>query len=495
MLLTDELLLKYNRCQRNTFLDFYGNPDDKAKEKDFCQQLKQEKILLSQQLLQHYNLPYQEPRKLSKGNNHILNLAHITENLMSQGVECIYHGVIQSQFIHRSRHTITVASSPTLLIKDVNQVSRWGDWSYYPMNVYLGKSRKKEYKLISGLHAEILTQLQGVTPKRSEIILRDLSKTYQTILSLWMPRSRKLVSECASMLIQKDEPEVFISRQRCSLCPWYRSCYSIAQSSQHLSLIPGITPSRYEILLKQGIINFSSLTQISLSDLKLVFPNEFAEHIYKQTQSLNTGKAVSKTENSAQIPAHNIELYFDIETEPRRNLHYLLGVLLVDRQNNQQEYHSFLAKNSQEEAQNWYNFVEFITQYQTAPIFHYSQYEAEIIKYLANLYGTTSAQLQSILKRTFDLHKCLVDSYFLPIQNYSLKSVANWLGFYWRNPETKKVYANSSTVNLAGDQCVFWYDQWLKTNNSSWLDYILVYNYDDCFATYKLKRWFDQQLN
>lgn len=490
MLLTDESLLKYQRCHRNTFLDFYGNPEEKRQEKDFCQQLKQEKILHSQQVLHLYQLPYHEPRKLSGGDNHILNLAKVTEDLMSQGVECIYQGVIQHQF----DNLVTVASSPTLLIKDVNQTSRWGDWSYYPVNVHLGKSRKKEYKLISGLHAQILTQIQGVIPKRSEMILRDLSKKYSTILSVWMPRSRELIAECASMLTEKDEPEIFISRQRCSFCPWYESCYTIAQSSQHLSLIPGITPSRHETLVKQGITDFPALAQISLSDLQLVFPSEIAEDIYKQTQSLYSGKAVSKTENLPKIPFHQIELYFDIETEPHRNLHYLLGVLLVDRQNDQEEYHSFLAKNSQEEAQNWHEFVNFVNQYATAPIFHYSEYETEIIKYLANLYHTPSVQLQSLLERTFDIHKCLVDSYFLPIQNYSLKSVANWLGFYWRNPETETLSWNSEKVNLAGDQCVFWYDQWLKTNNSSWLDYILIYNYDDCFGTYKLKKWFDNQL-
>ena len=495
MLLTDELLLKYQRCHRSTFLEFYGNPKKRAKEKDFCQQLKQERISQSKQVLQDYNLPYQEPRKLSEGNNHILNLAKITENLMAQGVECIYQGVIKSEFDVNQQDTVTVVSSPTLLIRDTNKSSRWGNWSYYPVNTHLGKSRKKEYKLISGLHAEILHQIQGVIPQRSEIILRGLSKTYQTMLPVWMPRSRQLVTECASMLKQKDEPEIFISRQRCSLCPWYDSCYNVAQSSQHLSLIPGITPSRHQTLLNQGITDFPRLAQISLSALKEVFPTDIADNIYKQTQSLDSGKAVSKYQTLPKIPQHNLELYFDIETEPNRNIHYLLGVLLVDRQNNKSKYHSFLAKNSTEEAKIWHDFVNFVNQYETAPIFHYSEYEVEIIKYLANLYGTTSRQLQSLLERAFDLHKCLVSFYFLPVQNYSLKSVANWLGFYWRNPKTGKIYNNSHKVNLAGDQCVFWYDQWLNSHNPFWLDYILVYNYDDCFATYQLKKWFDTQLN
>ena len=489
MLLTDELLLQYKRCNRRTFLHFYGEKERKAKEKDFCRKLKQEKISQSWKVLQSYNLPYQQPRMLSGGNNHILNLAQITEDLMSQGIECIYQGVIKCEFDYDNQHKVTVASSPTLLIKDESQASRWGNWSYFAVNTHLGKTPKKEYKLISGLHARILSQIQDVTPQRSEIILRNSSKVYQTILSIWIPRSQGLVEECASMLRDKNEPEIFISRQRCGLCPWYDSCHEIAQSAQHLSLIPGITPSRQEILFNQGITNFSLLAQTPLSSLKEVFSSEIANNIYKQTQSLQSGQAIVKEKYSPQTNLHDIELYFDIETEPDRNLHYLLGVLLVDRQNGRKEYHSFMAKNIAEEEMIWHKFVDFVNQYPEAPIFHYSEYEVEIIKYLANRYQTPSVQLQSLLDRVFDLHKFLINSFFLPIQNYSLKSVANWLGFYWRDPKTGQTPSNK--VNVGGDQCVFWYDQWLKTHDSFWLDYILIYNYDDCFATYELKKWLD----
>jgi uncharacterized protein len=489
MLLTDELLLQYKRCNRRSFLHFYGDQEKKAKEKDFCQKLKQEKISQAWQVLQSYNLPYQQPRILSEGNNNLVHLAQITEDLMSQGIECIYQGVIKCEFDYDNHHQVTVASSPTLLIKDESLSSRWGNWHYFAVNTHLGKSPKKEYKLISGLHARILSQIQEVTPQRGEIILRNSSKIYQTILSIWMPRSQKLVQECASMLRSKKEPEIFISRQRCSLCPWYDSCYDIAESTQHLSLIPGITPSRQDILRNQGISNFPLLAQTSLSSLQEVFSAKIAQNIYGQAQSLKSGNPIVKDKYSSQITSHNIELYFDVETEPDRNLHYLLGLLLVDRQNGREEYYSFMAKNMAEEEAIWHKFVDFVNQYQEAPIFHYSEYEVEIIKYLANRYQTPCVQLQSLLDRVFDLHKFLINSYFLPIQNYSLKSVANWLGFYWRDPQTGK--NTSDKVKLAGDQCVFWYDQWLKTQESFWLDYILIYNYDDCFATYELKKWLD----
>ena len=42
---------------------------------------------------------------------------------------------------------------------------------------------------------------------------------------------------------------------------------------------------------------------------------------------------------------------------------------------------------------------------------------------------------------------------------------------------------------VGGDQCVCWYDQWLKTQDPSFLAAILRYNEDDCWATFYLKNW------
>jgi uncharacterized protein len=65
----------------------------------------------------------------------------------------------------------------------------------------------------------------------------------------------------------------------------------------------------------------------------------------------------------------------------------------------------------------------------------------------------------------------------LPVESYSLKHLARWLGFEWRDP------------GITGSQCVCLYDQWLKTGDRSLLDVILRYNEDDCYATYRLKSW------
>ena len=65
------------------------------------------------------------------------------------------------------------------------------------------------------------------------------------------------------------------------------------------------------------------------------------------------------------------------------------------------------------------------------------------------------------------------------------------MGFQWRDVKTGQ--PSSFYRGIGGDQCVYWYNQWLKTNDPIWLEYILMYNEDDCRGTYQLKKWLNLQ--
>lgn len=489
MLLTDESLLQYKRCHRRGFLNVYGENSQRKPEIEFLLKLNEERELHRQRVLDNYGLPYHQPKTLTDDKDNYFTLASITEDLMRQGVECIYQGVVTytiQNFI--ATQDVTFIVSPTLLIKQ-NIPSGDYNWSYFSVNTHLGKSIKPEYKLIDAFQGDILSLFQGINLSFTQIFLPHQLKPYFLNLNIWIPPSRELVKEFATTIIDKNEPDVFISRQRCSFCQWYDGCYGLAKSQQHLSLIPGVTPKRYELLTREGINNLTHLSQVEASDLTRILDKDIGNKIYQQSQSLVSRQPILKNATLANIPYYPIELYFDIEAEPHRNLDYLLGVLLVNHETNQKKYYTFLAQNIEEEQIIWHNFINFISQYENAPIFHYSPYEVETIKRLAYLYKTPYSFLKSVLNRCWDLHKIITNSFYLPVENYSLKSIGNWLGFHWRDPKTSKI--SLSSVKIGGDQCVFWYDKWLQTGDRIWLDYILIYNEDDCLGTYELKKWLD----
>lgn len=490
MLLTDQLLLNYKRCRRRTYLEVYGNRAEQDPEKEFILKLKKENKRHIASILESQFPIYQRPNT----KNWLINWEQ-TQDLMKQGVDCIYGGNLYITFAQWQNlvnvedkdcldlKKIAFLGKPTLLIKRSGK-SIFGDWLYSPVNIKLGRRPKPEYKLIGAYHAQMLAAIQGVLPPQSQLILRR-QNSYQIQLDYWLRRIQDMVSECVDMLLVQQEPEVFISRQRCSLCNWYSHCYSIAKSQQHLSLIPGITPKRYESLIGIGLNSLESISAVSQKHLEDKIGKTVAILLKQQTESLLLEKAMVRADYKFQIfpPSSAIELYFDIEAEPDRQVDYLLGVLFVDRINNIEKFYPFLAEYPSEEAIAWQQFFDFVSLYPEAKIFHFSEYEVETIKRLANLYQTPKSSIKILLSRFVDLHRLVTKTVILPVESYSLKSLAGWLGFKWRES------------GGSGDQSVCWYDNWLTTQDRTFLEAILSYNEDDCYATYHLKNWLVDFLN
>ncbi|MDY7015469.1 MAG: TM0106 family RecB-like putative nuclease, partial [Cyanobacteriota bacterium] len=163
-------------------------------------------------------------------------------------------------------------------------------------------------------------------------------------------------------------------------------------------------------------------------------------------------------------------------------LDYLLGVLLVDRGKGTEQFFPFLAETPDEERRIWEQFLALSGRYPEAPIFHFSEYEAEAVERLARRYQTPPTRLEPILSRFVDLHAWTMKSATLPVESYSLKSLAGWLGFQWRDR------------GASGEVAVCWYDRWLLGGDRAWLEAIVRYNEDDCRATYLLKDWLTRFL-
>ncbi|HEY9822981.1 MAG TPA: TM0106 family RecB-like putative nuclease [Candidatus Sericytochromatia bacterium] len=484
MMLTDDLLLYYKRCHRRAFLDIYGNPTQQDPEQDFLRKLRQDSQAHQQAVLAKVNhqTPNYRPGDLQAG-------AKATLELMRQGTEHISQGVLLMQ-IERG---VTLLSRPDLLVKQPGQ-SVFGDWAYVPTNIKLGRRPKPEYQIVAAFSAQLLADTQGVLSSTAYLILRR-QDSYAVNLERWMPLMQGVLSECMETLLLEQEPEVFISRQRCSLCRWYSSCYAIAQSQRHLSLLPGVTPTRYRDLQTLGFTTIAALSAAPISTLESVVDTEIASELIQQAQSTVQNRAILRQNSylplrgagnanaktiqpfSNTLPTAPIELYFDIEAEPELQLDYLLGVLVVNRVTHTETFYPLLAEHPSDEASIWQQFLALVVLYPDAPIFHFSDYEVETVKRLIKLYKTPPKQGKSLLSRFVDVHQRVTSTVMLPVESYSLKHLARWIGFEWRDP------------GISGSQCVCLYDQWLRTGDRTLLDTVLRYNEDDCRATYHLKNW------
>ncbi|MGD1875616.1 MAG: TM0106 family RecB-like putative nuclease [Mastigocoleus sp.] len=521
MLINAELLLQYQRCKRRAFLDTHSNARQRDTSGDLLRKLQQDKAVHQKKVLTQWN--YQQP-DYSRRRNYRAAKAETLE-MMQQGVDCIHKGLLVANYGRKA----TLSSSPDLLLKQPGK-SRFGDWLYVPANIELGKRPKQEYQVVMAFHTQILAVLQGVFSPEALLMLRGRENSYAVDLVKRVPQMRQILDECIEALQTPIPPDLFISRQKCSLCHWHSNCYSVAKSDKHLSLLPGVTPVRYTQLQEINITTPESLANIdpnllkdlpgfdievahklvlqaqsTVEDRPLVLPLPSRSlrydgvHTEGQVQSLITRDSLISSEEQKStrvlfldhlkpnnpdrlfiediISNAPIELYFDIEAQPDLNLNYLLGVLVVDNLNKTQKFYSFLAETPQDEGVVWQQFLDLVWQYPDAPIYHFCVYEFDTVKRLAKLYHTPSRLVAPVLQRFVDIYEQLIRSVTLPVESYALKAIARWLNFEWRDSEA------------SGAKCIYWYDQWLKTGDRTLLDIIQRYNEDDCKATRSVKVW------
>ena len=525
MLLTDKILFNYQRCQRKSFLNLYGTGIDRLPVSDLMQKIHQDSHAYRQSVLAEfaYEQPVYAPRDLMAG-------ASATLELMKQGVDCIANGVLLvdahpfAEEVNDSRaempempiwllgdlEDVTLVSMPNLLLKDKG-VSNFGDWYYRPIDIKFSKRPKRDYQMIGTFHAQLLAAIQGFLPNAG-LILRERGD-YSVDVTKWLNLMQQTFWDCLQMLQNQEEPEVFISRHPCETCQWYDHCYAIAADTQHLSLLPGVTSKRYQYLKQLNITTREALAATNPADLIPYFEETCNHHSVEQlTQSLVL-QAKACLENRAialptardltpeDLPVAPIELYFDIEAQPQLNLSFLHGVLLVDRRQTTpdnkpvEKFHYFLAEKPEEQQLIWKQFLAFVWTYPTAPIFHFCPYEAQEIKTLAKRYDTPASLWKPVIDRLVDIHELVTRNVVMPVESYSLKAIARSLGFQWRDP------------SASGLQCIAWYDAWLKSQDNlqgenagenpgnEYLESILVYNEDDCRATYIVKDWLVNFLN
>jgi predicted RecB family nuclease len=529
MLLTAELLLYYQRCARRAFLDVYGDSQEKEPQSDFLLKLHQDSRAHRESVLARQ--PYHQP-DYNRGN--WMAGMQATADLMQQGVDCISQGVLISEWTEG----VTLLSFPDLLIKQPGQ-SNFGDWIYVPQNIRLGKRSKLEYQISGAFDAQVLANTQGVWPPTVWLLLRK-RPPYPVSLDQRVPQMHQMLEHCISMLRDRRPPELFISRQRCSLCPWYSSCYAIAQKQRHLSLLPGITPIRYEQLQAIGITTLEALIQLRPAQLTPLFGPEMAEQLMTQARStfddhaifrdiqgskpklknfvarekmevlnqtktwirdsqfqsnlvkleretvetyddlpLDSALVISQLNRTAQLPKFQapIEIHFDLEAEPDLDIDFMFGLLIVDRLAQTEQFYPFVAEKPEDEIEIWQQFLDLVWMYPDAPIFHFCDYEVKTTSKLAKRYQTPRKLWQPLMSRFVDVHWWITQTAILPVESYALKPIARWLGFQWRD------------ASANGAQCICWYNQWLETGDRTYLDAIVQYNEDDCRATYQVKEW------
>jgi predicted RecB family nuclease len=141
----------------------------------------------------------------------------------------------------------------------------------------------------------------------------------------------------------------------CKLCPWRKICKEDVANRDDLTLIFELGREKRDSISKE-IATVNELAKIDVAHFvegkKTRFPGIGPASLEKFSQRaalLKTSGAQAFLKNQILLPRREIELFFDIETDPMRDICYLHG--FIERRNGDtatQKYFAFLAEEPNE---------------------------------------------------------------------------------------------------------------------------------------------------
>lgn len=388
--------------------------------------------------------------------------------LMRQGKN-IYHGVLMTE---------DWVGMPDLLEARPGK-SKLGDWQYVAYDVQRSLDLKDEQKFPLVFYSLILEKIQGVLPKEAYVI-NPQGGERGFLVDDFVDQFHVTRQEIERILAG-DKPAPFL-KSSCRRTPWYSLCLEGAEGCNDVSLIYRLSQADQRRLYGLGIHTVSDLAAADGDDLRAKLEDWQYDKIVRfqnQARVLMSGEPMILSKS--EFPEVATEIYFDIESDPIRDTDYLLGMLMRDTSTGAVRYERLLAEKPDDEKSVWNKFLDVLAGWDDFAIYHYAFYEKMVFDRLTLRHGAPSALVQKFHEHAVDLHQKTVDSVVLPLYFYTLKDVAQFLGYAWSDPEA------------GGAESVAWYDQWLRTGDRAYLDRIIRYNEDDVRATMLLRDWLSGQ--
>ena len=185
--------------------------------------------------------------------------------------------------------------------------------------------------------------------------------------------------------------------------------------------------------------------------------------------------------NKIDLPKVSYELFFDIEDDPTQEFVYLHGV--YERSPKGERFLDFTAKSLTLDAERsaWAKFWEYINSLpqDDFSVYYYSPHEKSTYKRMQKKYPDIISKdnVEKFFENpsVIDLYQIVLKNTDWPVGSYSLKTLAQYCGFSWRD-ETP-----------SGALSIQWFNEYIEKKDEKILERILLYNEDDCKATMVLK--------
>ena len=480
VVITASMLYSYVTCPHRVTLDLFGDPAERDEVSPFVELLWERGHAFERETIDALGEPYLNLRDVSRDEREGL-----TVRAMAHGEGLIYGGRIS----HRD-----LLGEPDLLRKT--------EAGYIPGDIKSGAGLegrredvdgkpKKPYALQLALYSDILQQSGWGTTRNAFVwdihgdevaYPLEAPRGPRTGRTMWEEYQEALAD--VSSIVDRTlgtKPGLIGA---CSLCPWRTHCWHEVVRADDPTLISQLGPSARE-KFPEALQTVQRLADAPLDRL-IVGGTSVIPGIGAKTLRMYHARAVLQKESNGapyftepvDLPTAAVELFFDVETDPFRDLCYLHGFVCRDGgRDGTETYEAFTADEATPERERdafaaaW----DYVRARPDAVVYYYSPYERTTWKKLAARYPEVATE-EDVLAlfdepRFIDLYHDVVRSKMVwPTHSLSIKTLATFLGFHWRD------------MDPSGAASVQWFHDWVETGDPQIWARILEYNEDDCRA-------------
>jgi len=475
MTITASLLYDLVKCPHRVTMDLFGNPADRDPVSPFVELLWERGNEYEKEVIEKLRQPFLDLKALPPSEKQTA-----TAQAMARKQPLIYGGRVVVDDLVGEPDILCVSAGGYIAgdIKSGAGKEGAGEES--------DKKPKKHYAVQLALYTDILDRLK-LSPSRcpfvwdvnGDEVVYDLQAPQgpRTPQSLWGFYQEQL--NTARLILSKKESTLPASSSACKLCHWYSSCKKALVAAQDPTLIHALGRSRRDALSPRirTVQQLADADLAALGKVPRIGPDMLRRFQVRARLLCDPGAKPFLTEPTA-FPGVDRELFFDVETDPMRDVCYLHGFL--DRTGNDsatERYVSFFADDVSPEAEKeaFSKALAYIRQSGPCAIYHYSAYERTIWRKLQEKYPevATAEEIGGIFEAesTVDLYLDIVAKRSeWPTNDHSVKTLATYLGFTWRDPTP------------SGAASIEWYHRWTESRDQTIRQRILEYNEDDCIA-------------
>jgi uncharacterized protein len=358
-------------------------------------------------------------------------------------------------------------------------------WVIHDVKLAVNVAEHPEIGLQMAHYARLLEESLGARAVRLEITngeggvvpVEDLARArYEHVLE----RARALVGA-------SPEPDLLQSHSACAECPFYDHCWPLAVGEDRIEVLREVTRNVAGLLHGIGIHTIASLAAVQPRQIRMKGIASLAEAIVAEARAHHDQQPVWLM--PPQLPPWPV-VWFDLEGDPEGEevdrAIYLWGLAVDDGQQMPRPEVITAHFEDQGGRRAWERFVaraiEIFARHPHARWVHYSPYEKTWVRKYVARYGAPAGFLERMEEALFDLlYRGVRRCVRLPLYSYSVKKVADFVGFRWRNPGSGSVWSivQYERARASGD----------PTERARIVREIEEYNGDDLLAMRAVWRW------